>query len=152
MDKILIGKEYCKELLELIQREKETIDLCIYEMFSRSAILANSVDDVKMKLRTSSLQGVKIRVLINQTLHREETLRKMSDFINCLSSSGAKINQIKRGVLMHAKAIQFGKTVLLVGSHNLSDRSFVSNLEISVRTEDKEINKKYRQWFDTFFS
>lgn len=151
MDKILIGREYIKELMIRIEEERENIDMCIYEMFHKYGSKYQNVNYMIERLWEKADKGVLVRVLMNSTLANPKNKQNMQIFKQECESKGGQVVEIKKGILMHAKAVQFGKRYILIGSHNVSDRSYKSHFEISVGTESLEINKNFREWFDTFF-
>jgi len=68
-----------------------------------------------------------------------------------LKTYGLNVKQMPSGRILHTKAILVDNKALFIGSHNLTDRAFSTNLELSCKITDFEALAQFESYFDGFW-
>jgi len=114
----------------------------------RGATLQRCIND----LVSAQKRGVEINVLLNFALDYKSTSPGNLAAAIFLFNLGFDVRYIPNGRCCHGKLFIIDDSFLLVGSHNFSVRSCISNFEVSVLLDDSNIILKAREKFTSLFS
>ena len=91
-------------------------------------------------------RGVKVKVLVNFSgAHTVTTKnRTLSQY---LSERGVPVRAAGKGYLVHGKVLIIDKEVVIIGSHNLTQRGLWVNYEASIAIHSKSIADSMISWF-----
>jgi len=140
MQKILIGNEYPKNVIELIKQAKNKIDIVIFDWRWYFHDIGCSIQQFNQALFSASERGVKVNVIVNTD--------QVSKFIR---DSKINIKRLATSKLVHVKLSLFDEKIAVLGSHNFTKNAFESNYEMSMITDDREAVARCQQFFNTLF-
>ena len=137
-------EEICKEILNHIERAKETIDIAIYGYSSTPAIENAIKDAIK--------RGVQIRLVYDLDSKGENIYPDTSKFVNLVTNNISDKNSGMVNNIMHNKFYIFDGKTVITGSANLShtDMSGFNSNNILVINSNKAA-KAYQKEFEQMY-
>jgi len=118
---LLIGGRFVPEVIELIHRAQETIDIIVFDWRLPVGDQYSPVDDLILALLRAKDRGVAVRILVaNEAIGARLKLK------------GFEVRQVYTKKLMHCKVMLLDRVVAVVGSHNYTLSAFTLNMEVSV--------------------
>ena len=148
----LLGDQYYPALIDLIKQAKVSIDVAQYNFTFRRWERNNCITQITEALMTAQRRGVIVRVLFsNQSINHaitqanQRTLKK-------LGSAGVQAKMTMINPVLHAKLIIVDNEFVMIGSHNLTGRSLLSNYETSVILRSREVAQTYKDYFNIIFA
>lgn len=133
--KILIGREYLKEIIPLVQSAESNIDILMYHWGYYSSNSKCEIQKLTLAIRVAATRGVKVRILIHSGSPNDNLRRKNSETVAHLGAGGAHVKYYKSSGTLHSKLILIDKTYAALGSHNFSKKSMGGNIETSILVE-----------------
>ena len=110
--------------------------------------LLNSLFD---ELACAAKRGVQVKILLNWNAQRRRVPRTNLKAQRFLLKHGAEIRHLKRNRCVHSKLFLVDQGVMVLGSHNLSLNSVISNFETSIEvTNVNHINVAREHFFELF--
>ena len=150
--KILIGKDYPKEVIKLIRNAKTNIDILMYHwgFYSRQ----NNVEAQKFTLALKSAfhRGVSIRTLLHCGNPGDNLRHKNLETVNHLRSWGIKAKLYTKSGTLHSKLVLIDKKYAILGSHNISKKAFTTNVETSVVVEGSGDIRRLIEYYNILWS
>jgi phosphatidylserine/phosphatidylglycerophosphate/cardiolipin synthase-like enzyme len=114
---------------KLIKKSQDSIHIAMYNF---------SYKKIAKELKKASKRGVLVLVLLDSS-----KVKKDDDIYKYLNKNGIKTKLSKKK--LHTKLMVFDKKYALLGSINLTKKSFSENYESVLLTDDKKvINKIYK--------
>ncbi|MHB8126879.1 MAG: cardiolipin synthase [Desulfitobacteriaceae bacterium] len=107
-------------------------------------------DSMMMALKTASLSGVDVRVIVQGIPDHKITYWATQSYIEDLFKAGIKVYRYNKGIL-HSKVIIIDQGIGIVGSANFDIRSFKLDFEISAICYNKEFVFRLEQDFEEDF-
>lgn len=136
----IIGKEFPKKVIPLIQQAKNTIEIVVYCWWWYPDQIGSEIQKFNNAIINAVKEGVNVKVLANE-----------QSTIAVLKQNKIKVRELTTTRKLHAKLMIIdGKTAIL-GSHNYTMGAFTLNYEVSIITQDKEIVKRLRQFFNNLW-
>ena len=132
---VLNDGEYEKKLLRLISGAKRKITIVAYHVGGDTSVRRDLIESLKL----AHSVGVEINVLLNGVFNNEKTTREVYRFADAISpycDSALVGTTLKKD---HRKIVIVDDRHILIGSHNLSERSLKKNRETSLYLESPEI-------------
>jgi len=137
MQKILIGREYPKNVIDLINESKNKIDIVIYDWRWYFDEIGSTIQQFNQALLRATDRGVKVRAVVN------------NDFVSpFLKDSKIEVKKLDSKKTLHIKLVLFDEKVAVIGSHNFTKNAFEINHEISVIIDDEENVKRCQEFFN----
>ena len=138
-------EEICKEILNHIERAKETIDIAIYGYSSTPAIENAIKDAIK--------RGVQIRLVYDLDSKGENIYSDTSKFVNLVTNNISDKNSGMVNNIMHNKFYIFDGKIVITGSANLShtDMSGFNSNNILVINSHKAA-EAYQKEFEQMYA
>jgi phosphatidylserine/phosphatidylglycerophosphate/cardiolipin synthase-like enzyme len=131
-------------LCELFASAKEEILILQYQ-FRAARRPRSPMLRVLTALREAADRGVKVTILLNKADRPRRPGPGHGALLTWLQHPNIKILHHTRKEILHIKAAAADRAALILGSHNMSQASFSSSRNISVRIED-------RRTLDQFFT
>ncbi|MBN2166505.1 MAG: cardiolipin synthase [Marinilabiliaceae bacterium] len=103
-------------------------------------------ESVLMAIKSASMGGVDVRILIPFKSDAFITLLSSRSYIKELLEAGVKVYQYERGFL-HSKTLVVDDLIASIGSANMDFRSFEQNYEVTSFIYDEMIAQQLRQIF-----
>lgn len=138
--KVLIGSDYPKHLIPLIDGAKKSIDIVVYDWRWYEDQLAHPVQQFNMALVRASQRGVKIRAVINANM-----------LVPKLNALGIKCRQLGDKRTLHSKLLIIDHSTLVIGSHNFTRNAFTSNVETSIVVSIPEDVTRLHEFFNNLY-
>lgn len=121
---IVIGSDYPKKIIALIDAAKKNIDIVVYDWRWYADQLAHPVQQFNMALVRAVQRGVVVRAVVNAHI-----------LVPILTKVGIKVRQLKDRRTLHTKMVILDGSTLVIGSHNFTRNAFASNIETSIVVE-----------------
>ena len=144
----IISGDYAARVIPLLEQAKTSLDIFMYQWRWYSYIGGTPVQKVSLAIKSARLRGVPLRVILHAGSPSDHLARLNAQAAAQLKLWGADVKFYKSGGIMHAKMLLIDKTIAIIGSHNFSQRSMVSNIEIGVVVEGSGNIRKFQEYFD----
>jgi phosphatidylserine/phosphatidylglycerophosphate/cardiolipin synthase-like enzyme len=139
-NRTIIGSEYPKKVIPLIDGAKQSICMCMFEWRWYSKDFACPVSLFNSALLRAHRRGIKVKILTNY-----------SEVIEFVLSLGFDAKKWPEKSLLHSKFIIFDNKICVMGSHNITQNAFTSNMETSVILTDDDQVSRFKNYFDTLW-
>jgi phosphatidylserine/phosphatidylglycerophosphate/cardiolipin synthase-like enzyme len=137
----IIGSEYPKKVIPLIEQAKRNIDVVIYDWRWYPDQLAHPVQQLNNAIVQASKRGVLVRALVNADLNLET-----------LKATGIRARRLKDKRTLHTKMILIDGRTLILGSHNFTRNAFGANIETSIAVELPEGVTRFAEFFENLYN
>lgn len=144
----LPGQTFYIGLSTAIREAKYKIDVIQYQWNFYPGKPDNPVQKLNQLLISQIRKGVKCRIILNKEgrgQHLTAINMKASQY---LTEAGARIKFGKTFPITHAKLWLIDDQLSILGSHNLSGRSFTVNNEVSIQINNNSVNREYQRYFE----
>jgi phosphatidylserine/phosphatidylglycerophosphate/cardiolipin synthase-like enzyme len=132
----LLIEDYIDQVLPLVRQSKREIYLCAYAWRQYKHEPENPVQQFLTELILARARGVTIKAILDNA-GMALTLQKL----------GLEVKVTPPSRVQHAKVICFDDTAIAVGSHNLTKKGCLENIECSVIMYDFEVIAQFRTYF-----
>lgn len=154
--KLLFGKQYPDQLLELIKQSKKKIWVSMFVMSyskDKSYAIENKILEALVKRHK---KGVDIRVVLDASLNWDskrntygETLSKKNNkAFQFLKDNGIAVRFDSIDQTMHSKSIIIDNNYLILGSTNWTYSALKKNVEVSALIESTKHNSQASEQFE----
>jgi phosphatidylserine/phosphatidylglycerophosphate/cardiolipin synthase-like enzyme len=137
---IVIGSEYPKKIIPLIDSAKKNLDIVVYDWRWYPDQLAHPVQQFNMAIVRAVQRGVIVRAVVNAHTIVPE-----------LTSVGIRVRRLGDSRVLHSKLLIIDSSVLVIGSHNFTRNAFTSNIETSIITEIPPDVTRLKTFFDNIY-
>jgi phosphatidylserine/phosphatidylglycerophosphate/cardiolipin synthase-like enzyme len=133
----IIAGNFPRMVTPLIEAAKHSIDVIVYDWRWYPSISGSTVSKFNQAFVAAQKRGVKVRCLVNNA---EIALR--------LKSHGIQAHQPASEKMLHTKMILVDGTLLVIGSHNFTERAFSMNEEASILVEFPSDQHEFALYFE----
>jgi len=137
----IIGAEYPKKVIPLIDGARKNIDIVIYDWRWYRDQIANPVQQLNAAIVRAAQRGVVVRAVVNAALNLEQ-----------LNAVGIKARVMRDKRTLHTKMILIDGKILVIGSHNFTRNAFGHNVEASIAVELGVSDTRFAQFFDNLYN
>lgn len=137
---ILIGRQFPRQVIPLINEAKKSIDIIIYNWYWYSNEIGSSIQRFNQAIIQANNRNVEVKTVVRSGLIAEILRREK-----------IKVRKIESSKVLHTKLMIIDNTIAILGSHNYTMNAFNINYEVSVIIHDPEIVLKLKQYFSNFF-
>lgn len=137
----IIGKSYAKEVCELLDLAKNSIEVLMYDWRWYKSDFSCDVSLVNSALVRAVRRGVKIRAITNR-----------NDITEQLVLLGIEAKPWGKSKAMHAKVFVVDSLYCVLGSHNLTENAMGLNIEVSVKVLDETVANQLTNYFNSLWS
>lgn len=145
---IFIKNEYAFEVIKLINEAKTNIDIMLYQWNYYSYLTDSPIQKLNLAIRSALSRGVPTRILLHAGSPSDHLQKINARTAGIFQSCGAQIKYYFRGGVLHAKCVIIDKRLAIIGSHNYSQRSMKSNIEISVLVDNGNDIRRLNDYFN----
>lgn len=150
--KPIISNEYLDSVAPLLRAAKTSIEVVMYQWGWYSYRSSARIQRLNYEYLSAARRGVKVRVLLNTDRVGGNLSRINNYTANQLRRAGAAVKIDTTGQLVHSKIVIIDDEIVVVGSHNYSERSLSSNIETSVIIQEKLTASKYKSLFELLYN
>ena len=133
----IIGAEYPKKVIPIIDGAKRTIVMCMFEWRWYKDDFAHPVSLFNSALLRAHRRGVNVRILTNY-----------AEVIAFAITLGFNAKKWPDKSLLHSKFIIVDGEKCVMGSHNITQSAFTSNIEISTIVDDPDDIRRFSNYFE----
>jgi len=144
----LPGQSYIIKLLEKVSSAKYSIDVIQYQWNFYPGNPRSQIQKLNRTVLGKANTGTKIRVLLSKEGRGQHLTAINMTAQRFLGESGIEVKLGRTFPITHAKLWVFDDDSVILGSHNLSNRSVTVNVETSALIESRAVAKEYRRYFD----
>ena len=137
----IIGSEYPKKVIPLINEAKKNIDIVVYEWRWYPNQPGHVVQQFNNALVRAVQRGVLVRAVLNTPL-----------ILPILTKTGIKARVLRDQRVVHTKMLIIDGTTLIIGSHNFTRNAFGSNLETSICVEIPSEITRLAEFFENLYN
>lgn len=137
----IIGRDFSKILIDLIDKAKTNIDIVVYDWRWYADQNTHPVQQFNMAIVRAVHRGVIVRAVLNS--------RDLVPFLNTL---GIRAKRLKDRRVVHSKLFLIDQKTLVIGSHNYTRNAFGSNIETSIAVELPEEITRFSDFFENLYS
>jgi len=137
---IVIGSDYPKKMIPLIDGAKKNIDIVVYDWRWYADQLGHPVQQFNMAIVRAVQRGVVVRAVVNAHI-----------LVPILTKVGVKVRQLKDRRTLHTKLVIIDTSTLVIGSHNFTRNAFASNIETSVVVDIAEGDTRLASFFNNLY-
>jgi phosphatidylserine/phosphatidylglycerophosphate/cardiolipin synthase-like enzyme len=138
--KTIIGAEYPKKVIPLIDSARHSVLMCMFDWRWYSKDFAHPVSLFNSSLLRAERRGVDVRILTNYF-----------EVILFAKTLGLNAKKWPEKNLLHSKFIIIDGKLCVMGSHNITQSAFTSNMETSVILDGKEDVSRFSNYFETLW-
>jgi phosphatidylserine/phosphatidylglycerophosphate/cardiolipin synthase-like enzyme len=136
----IIGKEFPKKVIPLIDQSKTSIDIVVFDWRWYPQDPGASVQLFNQAIVRAVRRGVKVRAIANN-----------DEIVNILNQNGCHAKRLLTAKLVHPKMMIIDNEIAIIGSHNYTQSAFQMNLEISVILRGREEIKRLIEFFNNIY-
>lgn len=138
---IIIGKEFPKKVIPLIQQAKNSIDIAVYEWRWYLDQIGSDIQKFNNAIVVAQRKGKRVRVITSS--------QKIIDTLKKNKIEAKKIFSDKK---LHIKLIIIDDEIAILGSHNYTMSAFTLNYEVSIKTQEKLVVNRLKNFFSGLWS
>ena len=136
----IIGKEFPKKVIPLIEQAKHVINIVVYSWWWYPDQIGSEIQKFNNTIINAAKKGVNVKVIANEW-----------PTMAVLAKNGIKTKKLETKRKVHAKLMIIDNKTAILGSHNYTMGAFTTNYEISIITQDVEVVKRLRQFFNNLW-
>lgn len=136
----IIGKEFPKKVIPLIQQAKKSIDIIVYDWRWYPDKIGSEIQKFNNAIIVANRKGVRTRVITN-----------MRQTIDVLKKNKVEAKSLLSYRKVHVKNILIDDKIAIIGSHNYTMNAFTLNYEVSLITYNEAVVKRLRTFFDNLW-
>lgn len=137
----IIGRDYPKVIIPLLDSAKKNIDIVMYDWRWYEDQLGDSVQQFNMALVRAVKRGVVVRALVQAPF-----------ILPHLAGVGISAKLISDKRTLHSKLVIIDRETLVIGSHNLTRNAFCRNLETSLAISDAIVAERFVLFFENLYN
>lgn len=138
--KTIIGSNFPKEVIPLIENAKKTIDIFVFDWRNYPNDPANPVQLFNQSIVRASRRGISVRCIVGS-----------SAILDFLGSVGIKAICPDCEGLVHSKFMIIDEKDIVIGSHNYTQHAFTKNQEVSTYLPDYSDIDNLQNFFNNIF-
>lgn len=139
-NELLINEEYTNRVIALIDSAKSSVLIMMYNWLWYPSKPYDEVSQINHSIIRAARRGIDVRCITN-----------FSEIVSTLTEQKVRALQWKNSRAMHAKLVIIDEVYYILGSHNFSQSSVGSNIEISMLSEDPLGGALLKHYFDTLW-
>ncbi|MBW9221460.1 phospholipase [Methanothermococcus sp. SCGC AD-155-C09] len=137
---ILNDEKYYYHVLNAISSAEREIDIIMFSIYK-----CKKTEELLNELIKARKRGVFIRIILDKDVDSNKEVK------NILGSEKIPI-KLAEDRRIHNKLIIIDKDILIIGSHNWTDKALFENRESSVAIRDKNTIKKMKRYFESVWN
>lgn len=143
----LSGQTYIKKLIETVAQAKYSIDVIQYQWNFYKNKPTSQIQQLNRTILGKASKGTKVRVMLSKEGRSQHLTAINMEAKKVLGEVGIDVKLGRSFPVTHAKLWMFDDDVVILGSHNLSNRSVTVNVEASVLIKSRVVTREFRRYF-----
>lgn len=152
MTELILDEKMRTALIHIFKTARSKIQIATFKLELFGKNVPKPVAAIAEALTEALKSGVEVEMIVNWKPSRAGVPRTNDYCANEMIIRGARVRYIATGRCAHAKFIIVDGKYAILGSHNLSVRSFISNFETSLAIDEAPIIEKLQNEFSRLFS
>jgi phosphatidylserine/phosphatidylglycerophosphate/cardiolipin synthase-like enzyme len=148
----LPGQTFIKVLIDSIHKTKYSIDIIQYQWNFYTGNPRSQIQELNRALILKAQRGLKVRVLLNKEGRGQHLMVINMTASKFLSEAGMSVKFGRTFPITHAKLWVFDDDEVILGSHNLSNRSVTVNNEVSALIKSRPVAVEFKRYFNALWS
>ena len=144
----LPGQTYIDVLIETINQAKYSLDIIQYQWNFYPGKPKSQIQVLNRTIFARAGSGIKMRVLLNKEGREQHLMAINMKAAQYLGEAGIAVKFGHTFPITHAKIWIFDDDSVILGSHNLSNRSVTVNNECSALIKSREAAMEYKRYFN----
>jgi len=147
----LPGRAFIGKLIEMVGSVKYSLDVIQYQWNFYPAKPKSEMQRLNRTVLAQAEAGKKVRVMVNKEgrgAHLTAINMKAKQY---LGEAGAIVKFGRTFPITHAKLWIFDDDAVILGSHNLSNRSVTVNNESSALIRSRAVAMEFKRYFDSLW-
>ena len=148
----LPGQAFIGVLIESIHKVKYSLDIIQYQWNFYPDQPKSHIQELNRAILSKAEVGVKMRVLLNKEGREQHLMAINMKAARFLGNAGISVKFGRTFPITHAKLWIFDDDAVILGSHNLSNRSVTVNFEASALIKSREVAREFKRYFDVLWN
>jgi len=144
----LPGQTFIKKLVETISQTKYSLDVIQYQWNFYPHKPSCLIQELNRAILAKVEDGLKVRVLLNKEGRGQHLMAINMAASKYLGEAGVSVKFARTFPITHAKLWIFDDDKVILGSHNLSNRSVSVNNEASALIKSREVAVEFKRYFN----
>ena len=141
MAEAIIGSDFPKKLIPLIENSKKSIDIIVFDWRWYPQDPGAQCQLFNQAIIQATRRGVKVRAIANN-----------DEIVKVLNQNGCEAKRILTKKLVHSKMMIIDGEIVVTGSHNYTESAFQMNLELSVILNNLENIADFSNFFQNLYN
>lgn len=143
----LSGQTFIQKLIECIANAKYSIDIIQYQWNFYPGKPQSQIQKLNRTIIDKAKGGTKMRVLLAKEGRSQHLTIINMQARKYLEEAGVKVKFGRTIPIIHSKSWMIDDDMVLLGSHNLSNRSVTVNIETSVLIKSRPVTREFKRYF-----
>lgn len=152
MTELIFDDKMKAALINAFTTARKSIKISTFKLELFGKNIPKPVSAIAEALTGALKSGVKVEMLVNWKQSRAGVPRTNDFCANEMILRGARVRYIASGRCAHSKFVIIDDSYCILGSHNFSVRSFISNFETSIAVNEPAIIEILKNEFDRLFA
>ena len=144
----LPGQTFIIKLVEAISQVKYSLDVIQYQWNFYIDKPKSQIQALNRTVLAQAQAGKKVRVLLNKEGRGQHLMAINMKAARFLGEAGIRVKFGRTFPITHAKLWIIDDDIVILGSHNLSNRSVTVNNESSVMIKGRAVAIEFRRYFN----
>ena len=141
MAEAIIGSDFPKKLIPLIENSKKSIDIIVFDWRWYPQDPGAQCQLFNQAIIQATRRGVKVRAIANN-----------DEIVKVLNQNGCEAKRILTKKLVRSKMMIIDGEIVVTGSHNYTESAFQMNLELSVILNNLENIADFSNFFQNLYN
>lgn len=137
----IIGKEFPRKVIPLIDAAKKSIDIIVFDWRWYPQDPGAQVQLFNHAIIRATRRGVRVRAVVNN-----------DEIVRVLNENGCDAKRILTKRLVHCKIMIVDSETVIIGSHNYTQSAFEMNLEVSIILDKMGKVDEFNNFFLNLFN
>jgi len=147
----LPGQTFIIKLIEAVSQVKYSLDIIQYQWNFYEAQPKSQIQRLNRTILGQSQAGKKVRVLLNKEGRGQHLMAINMKAAKYLGEAGIRVKFGRTFPITHAKLWIFDDDAVILGSHNLSNRSVTVNNESSAFIKSRPVAVEFKRYFNVLW-
>ena len=144
----LPGQTFILKLVDMVASAKYSIDIIQYQWNFYPGKRTSQIQGLNRTVLGKARGGTKMRVLLSKEGRSQHLTTINMTAKKYLGEAGIAVKLGRTFPITHAKLWIIDDDVVLLGSHNLSNRAVTVNVETSVLIKSRQVAVEFKRYFD----
>ena len=147
----LPGRAFIDKLIDEVGKTKYSLDVIQYQWNFYPGKATSQIQRLNRTVLAQAEANKKIRVMLNKEGRGQHLMVINMKAARYLGEAGVVVKFGRTFPITHAKLWIFDDDAVILGSHNLSNRSVTVNNESSVLIKSRPVAMEFKRYFDSLW-